>query len=73
MSDVVIIGILLVIFAVITYGFVLAREFLHIRYSAPQDNSFDYLPMWTEKTTYYPGEESNESVFQKECMGKRQE
>lgn len=71
MSDVVIIGILLVIFAVVTYGFVLAREFLHIRYSAPQDNSL--LPMWTEKTTYYPGEESNESVFQKECVGKRQE
>nr|DAT84902.1 MAG TPA: transmembrane cytochrome C oxidase subunit [Caudoviricetes sp.] len=69
MSDVVIIGILLIIFAFMTYMFVLAKEFLKVRYQPHE--GFDSIPMWTEKTTYHPGEESNESVFQKECVGKR--
>lgn len=71
MSDVVIIGILLIIFAFMTYMFVLTKEFLKVRYQSPHEG-FDSIPMWTEKTTYYPGEESNESVFQKERVGQGQ-
>lgn len=69
MSDVVIIGILLVIFAFMTYMFALAKAYLKVRYQPPHDE-LNSIPMWTEKTTYYPGEESNESVFQKERVGK---
>lgn len=71
MSDVVIIGILLIIFTFMTYMFVLAKEFLKVRYQPPHEG-FDSIPMWTEKTTYHPGEESNESVFQKERVGQGQ-
>lgn len=71
MSDVVIICIFLIIFVFMTYMFVLAKEFLKVRYQSPHEG-FDSIPMWTEKTTYYPGEESNESVFQKERVGQGQ-
>lgn len=70
MSDVVIIGILLIIFTFMTYMFVLAKAYLKVRYQSSCEE-LNAIPMWTEKTIYYPGEESNESVFQKECVGKR--
>ena len=70
MSDVVIIGILLIIFTFMTYMFVLAKVYLKVRHQSPHEE-LSTIPMWTEKTTYHPGEKSNESVFQKECVGKR--
>ena len=71
MSDVVIIGILLVIFAFMTYMFALGKAYLKVRYQPPREE-LNSIPMWTEKTTYHPGEESNESVFQKERVGQGQ-
>ena len=73
MSDTVIIGILLVLFAFMSYGYALIKEAIRLKYDKPRNDSLDYLnvvPQWTSKTIYTPGEEKNESVFQKECVDK---